>query len=410
MTLSVGYMGTKRQLAPIVSEIAKNCPAGPFLDLFSGICAVGSAVGTNRPVWCNDVQIFASNVASAFFTSQELPLPSVDAADIIYSDYSKNKAALTERWNTHINTEYECLKSDNISAVIKLSAFIHNVTNSSILEKERIELSEEKNKFPYRLFSITFANGYFGIKQCIQIDSIRYGIDSQFKKNRISKDCHRWLLLALAQATGKSSTTTGHFAQYIKPNQNNKRYFISQRKKSIWIEWLKAIDQLTPVGSRRWRANNKVFNSDASTLICDLKNNRKKPAIIYADPPYTDDQYSRYYHLYETLLLYDYPKTTGIGRYRPGRFRSNFSLKTEVSNAFDLLLEGCSRLESDFILSYPGNGLLGNDAGNTILVRLKKYFNKAEITHMIDHKHSTMGASKGKGKSDVTEIIFWARK
>ena len=40
-------------------------------------------------------------------------------------------------------------------------------------------------------------------------------------------------------------------------------------------------------------------------LAKGIRGMKQRPAIIYADPPYTDDQYSRFYHLYETALLYD---------------------------------------------------------------------------------------------------------
>jgi site-specific DNA-adenine methylase len=42
------YMGTKRRLAAQIADIAKPLPTGPFLDLFSGVSAVGMAVSPDR--------------------------------------------------------------------------------------------------------------------------------------------------------------------------------------------------------------------------------------------------------------------------------------------------------------------------------------------------------------------------
>lgn len=68
-------MGTKRQLAPLVTDVASSCQNdGPLLDLFSGMCSVGSEVAAHRQVWTNDAQVFASTVAKAYFTSSDLPL------------------------------------------------------------------------------------------------------------------------------------------------------------------------------------------------------------------------------------------------------------------------------------------------------------------------------------------------
>ena len=97
-----------------------------------------------------------------------------------------------------------------------------------------------------------------------------------------------------------------------------------------------------PIGSAGWRSRNRVFAQDANSLLAELCHLPDRPAVIYADPPYTDDQYSRYYHLYETLLYYDYPEALGTGRYRPDRFRSQYSLKTRRPRRNDLFgVEHC---------------------------------------------------------------------
>jgi adenine-specific DNA-methyltransferase len=163
------------------------------------------------------------------------------------------------------------------------------------------------------------------------------------------------------------------------------------------------------IGTKYWRKKNRVFQDDACALLSKLlQKNNDRPSIVYADPPYTADQYSRYYHIYETLLLYDYPSSLGEGRYRPDRFRSDFSLKTEVSDSIDNLIKICSKLGSNLIMSYPANGLL-NNANVKILSKMKKYYSNAEIAYSIDHQHSSLGASKGVEKYPVNEILFWAR-
>lgn len=404
----MSYMGTKRQIAPLVADVISRGPNGPLLDLFSGICAVGSAIGPKRPIWSNDIQHFSDNVATAFFTSQQLPPTADTAADLAFPFYLKNKTALTDRFNVHLNEEKKALATKGITKIASLLETQPNVGLSSKLENERRRLARRPHTFPYRLFSITFAAGYLGLSQCMQVDSIRYATDQLLEHGRISSDIHRWMTLALCQAVCKVSTTTGHFAQFIKIKEGNKQRFINQRNRSVWREWLNSLESFVPVGSKRWRSQNKTFQEDAIILLDELSHGSECPSIVYADPPYTDDQYSRYYHLYETLLLYDYPTTSGIGRYRPNRFSSRFSLKTEVSEAFEQLIQGCARLSANLVLSYPQNGLL-NNAKEAIISMLKKHYSVVEIAKSIDHLHSSLGASKGKEKYSVTEIIFWAR-
>ncbi|MDA1088951.1 MAG: DNA adenine methylase [Proteobacteria bacterium] len=340
MTLNVSYMGTKRQLANQVSAVIENQPGGPLLDLFSGMCAIGEAVGTTRNVWANDVQIFASTVAEAFFRS-DWPAPrSIEASELILKDFSKNYEKLVARFLYEFEEEKKVLSSNNFSKIGRLQTKIPNVRNSSDFEIERSKLSSHPRRFPYRLFTITFAGGYFGLAQCIAIDSLRYAIDKALDECRISSEVHRWFLLALCQAVSKVATTTGHFAQFLTVKKNNKGSYIGQRKREIWKEWLRAIDDIGPIGSYRWRKGNKSFCNDALDLLIQLKKKKEKPSVIYADPPYTGDQYSRYYHLYETLILYDYPSVDSKGLYRSGRYSSSFSKKTTVKEAFEKLIKG----------------------------------------------------------------------
>lgn len=408
MTLQVSYMGTKRSIAPFVAEVVSNAPKGPLLDLFSGICAVGSAVGTNRPVWSNDVQLFASNAATALFTSRDVPLSAGDAADVIFPAYTKNKAELCNRHRGNLRSEELSLRSRGINQLAEFYSSLPYIGSSNVFEQERKRLARSAGTFPYRLFTITFAGGYFGLAQCIQIDSIRYSIDIALKSCRISKEQHRWLLLALCQAICKVATTTGHFAQFMSVNQNNVRRYITQRGKSVWLEWLGSIEGQVPCGNASWRKENKVFNDNATDLLTKMRRHMSTPSVVYADPPYTKDQYSRYYHVYETLIRYDYPTAAGNGRYRPDRYISGFSLKGEVSASFVKLIEGTHTLGSQLIISYPEKGLL-RDTRNTLSALLRNKYRNVDITHAIDLQHSSMGASRGYDKHPATELIFWAR-
>ncbi len=407
MTIQVSYMGTKRQIAPAVANIIEEASPGPLLDLFSGICAVGSEVSTSRQIWCNDIQYFATAVGRAFFKSKDLPITSLNANDLVFGLYLKNKKSLCNRFKDFLLLEDTALKNNRINKIKEIEMSFPHLSNSRVFEKERKRLSNSPQTFPYRLFSLTFAGGYFGLSQAIEIDSLRYAVDFLFNSKKISKDQHQWLILALCQAVCKTSTTTGHFAQYIKVKPNNKIEYFKQRNRSIWQSWLSSLDILVPIGSWRWRKKNKIFQKEAFDLLKLLKNKAELPSVIYADPPYTDDQYSRYYHLYETLIRYDYPTANGIGRYRPDRFTSPFSSKRMVEKAMEELIKGCSVLGSTLVLSYPDKGLLPNSK-EFISKILKKYYRSYEIKKDISHFHSSLGCSKGLYQNSVNELIFKA--
>ena len=94
---------------------------------------------------------------------------------------------------------------------------------------------------------------------------------------------------------------------------------------------------------------------------------------MYADPPYTRDHYSRYYHVLETMALRDEPEvaTTKIrsngvprlsrGVYRLQRHQSPFCIPTKAAGAFEQLFANVATRRTPLILSYsPYRAETGN--------------------------------------------------
>ena len=408
MANSIPYMGTKRDIAPKVADVICAAQSGIVLDAFSGMCAIGQSVGTRRPVWNNDIQTFPSHVAGALFTS-ELTAPSQEKViGAISGFYQENIQELSRRFSRRLNEENEYLAIGNLTTAAAYYKSAEHIGNSQTLSAIREQLSEQPQLFPYCLFTITFSDGYFGFSQSIEIDSIRYAIAQGEINNLLSSDEARWLLIALCHTISKIATTTGHFAQYLNVNENNLRGYLTKRRRSVWQVWLDCFAELKPIGSPKWRKSNKVFNMDSLSLLQRLSMSEQKPSVIYADPPYTNDQYSRYYHVWETLVKYDYPKSLGKGRYREDRFISPFSTKTSVKWAFGELISRTRTLGADLILSYPSEGLL-QKTGTDPFELLREKYRKVDLAHRCDHQHSTMGASKGAAKNGVVELVYWAR-
>ena len=159
MPIQVSYMGTKRKIAPQVAAIVDDGPNGPLLDLFSGICAIGSEVAPSRPVWCNDIELFASTVAAAFFTSSELPVSFDRAAEMALEEFQENKRQLELVFGADLENEKTALASRDFRLVAALEQDIRTVSSSHELERERCKLATAPTSTPYCLFSITYAGG-----------------------------------------------------------------------------------------------------------------------------------------------------------------------------------------------------------------------------------------------------------
>jgi adenine-specific DNA-methyltransferase len=397
--VNITYMGTKRALIPIVSEVIHSAQKGTLLDAFSGMCAVGEAVSPKRQVWTNDVQIFAAEVGRALFMSRHVPLTATDAAARHFADFKSQKERLSEVFSRSLRAEACVLAAETFSEFARSSQKLN-----SILDRE---IESCRLRTPH-LFSKTYSGTFFGIGQAIEADALYAAFVHSYQKRIISRDEHRWCMIALGRTLLKLANSTGHFAQYLKPKKENFRRYLALRRRSMWVEWLNSLSDLAPIRDDIWRSKNKVFNEDCLRLLPALAKKNSSVGVIYADPPYTDDQYSRYYHVLETLFLYDYPSVTGAGLYRPNRFHTPFSLKSKVHAALETLSQSAARTGADLVLSYPTTGL-ATKAGADIRTILKKHFRTVETCRSISHTHSTFGASKGSAHTQATELIYLAR-
>jgi adenine-specific DNA-methyltransferase len=408
MPFDLSYMGTKRHLADDVSSIIRQAPDGPVLDAFSGMCAVGMAVGSARSVWNNDVQKFAFSVANCLFVSQEAPPDQKTVAHHLYRYFTENRAVLQERYERQIATASRLLQP---RSAFLTKAYERITSPTSAIGGAKCEERSGRRSnahFPYTLFVETYSDTYFGLEQCVEIDSVVYGIDRLVELSLLSTEGRTWLLLALGQTMKSIATTTGHFAQFLEPSEKTINRHVQQRKRSVWNEFVDNVAKNLPVGSKPWRSTNRVFNADSVALVENFQSQSDVPRVIYADPPYTEDQYSRYYHILETLMLYDYPEVRSKARYRRERYSTAFSMKARVVQAFESLVSGTARIGADLILSYPAEGLLHRTGANPRDV-LAKHYRRVEVCSRIEHEHSTFGASKGSATAPVTEIIYWAK-
>lgn len=399
MPINISYMGTKRELAPIVAQVIRQTQPGILLDGFAGMCAVGEELADERQVWCNDSQLFAAEVAKALFTSVDEPPDAIWSADSHFSQFESHREHLSSFYREALNAEEALMSAETFKAFVnRRDCLTRNLASPNFGAPKRC----------HNLFTTTYADNYFGLRQAIDADSIVAAIVDLQGSGKTTTDQKRWYLLALGRALLKIANSTGHFAQYLKPNRSSYRRFCTQRKRDLWSEWLFSIGELCAVGTIEWRRKNKAFNENTLTLLPGFTTAERRPSVVYADPPYTDDQYSRYYHILDTLILYDYPTVSGAGLYRPDRFSTPFSLKSQVVQAFDSLIRLVAAIGADLVLSYPSNGLI-QELGTTPLKMLKRHYDRVERCIAVPHSHSTFGASKGSAKAKVTEHIYMAR-
>jgi len=412
MTTRIRYMGNKHDVAPVVAQLVRRRRRDrPFLDAFCGMCSVGGAVArTGNRVIGNDIQSFAVLVARCLLATKETAPSPEELTAALRRGYLHNRRVLLERFADDVEREDRILADSDADAYRRAYAVWRHAANDEAVAAELAAIARPCEERPYRLATLSFAWGYFGLRQAIAIDSIRFAIDRARASGRLTPAGADWALVALLQAASCASASPGHFAQYLRPESDEGFMRIMlQRRRDMWEQLLYEVGQLEPYGGAEWRSGNAVLQHDALTIWEDLDGLGFEDGIVYADPPYSKDHYSRYYHVLETLTRYDHPSASGKGRYRPDRFATPFSLKTCVEAAMDDLCAAVAERGCTLVLSYPSNGLLNAGCGIDPGDLLREHFGRVELLMRQPTSHSTLGARHGNARNAVDEMLWVAR-
>lgn len=119
--------------------------------------------------------------------------------------------------------------------------------------------------------------------------------------------------------------------------------------------------------------------------------------LVIIDPPYSDVQYSRFYHVLEAIARANSETAplavSGVGRYPPAseRPRSDFSLKSQSKSAIEDLLDALADVGCRAIITFPAarcsNGLSGAQ-----IARIAKSQFKVQ-TKTVKGRFSTLGGN-----------------
>ena len=161
-------------------------------------------------------------------------------------------------------------------------------------------------------FSKCFGGKYFSQNSSKIIGFIRENIEEN--KNNLTEKEYHILIASLLYAVDKIANTVGHYDAYFKKDFLKDDFF------------MKPID---PISAK----NVSIFREDTNILVKKIKVD-----IAYIDPPYNSRQYSRFYHVLETLTKWDKPKLYGVAL-KPEPENMSDYCKTQAKNKFAELVK-----------------------------------------------------------------------
>lgn len=346
----LNYQGSKKNLLEFIHKNTASYiePDTTILDIFAGTCSVGYSFKREHTIYANDSELFSYIISTA-----------------LLGTYSQESSGVLEQINNYFyynmrNFSKEIIKYEiqennllsNFNNIYNLISFYNNlptVWNNKVPFKR-----EHKN---FELFTIYYSGSYFGLKQSMEIDSLRYSIE-HFKTTTLFFPMLTALFFAMKECVFSKD---GHMAQPLNLNDNQSKLFII-RNKSIFNIFRNKFLSFFSEEFINVSNVNKTYNMNFEELI-KQEDIIKNVGFIYADPPYTDMQYSRYYHLLNTVSKYDYPSPTlNAGRYTKGlytanRYQSKLSAKSTCLTSFNNLVSFAKHYNKNLAISfaYPAN-------------------------------------------------------
>lgn len=356
--LKMQYLGSKARISNwIMHEIKNSLPdTDCFIDAFAGTGVVGTVAANNGyKLYANDIQPYSYCILQSMLAQ---PVKGLSKAIIDLKKLSEVpiKSMLSSDISVHVEEE-DRFFSESKNGKLNWKKYRDFCERTPIVTPTKEFILSKKTEKTYDLFTTYYANTYFGVRQCIQLDLLRK-VASKYPENI----CYHIIAATLASMTYAVSSTT-HLAQYLKPNSAaTTKNLIGKRSINIISD---VIDRLTGLSKTKPTTTpDCLHNSDFRVAINSIKPGPNH--VIYVDPPYFKEHYSRYYHILDTFCLYDYPMLTynprtdavTSGRYREGRIVSEFGLKSSVKRAFaDLFKLGLSH-NSNIVISYAETSLV----------------------------------------------------
>ena len=238
--------------------------------------------------------------------------------------------------------------------------------------------SLDPSKLKPNYFSVNFGGKFFDELEAKRIGFVRENIEQ--RKEDLSTKEYNILLASLIYGMDKIANTLGHYEAYIhKPIQHR-----SLILKPIKYESNK---------------NVTIHMGDANLLARKISTD-----LVYIDPPYNSRQYSRFYHVYETLVKWNKPKLAGTAMKPPLENMSEYC----SARARDAMQDLIKNLKTKYIVVSYNNTYHSKSSSSENKIRLEEIqeiLDSVGKTKIFEHSHQFFNAGKTEFK-DHKELLF----
>ncbi|MBI4577957.1 MAG: DNA adenine methylase [Planctomycetes bacterium] len=361
---TIWYMGHK---ARVLDRIASACEglvgAGATVcDLFSGSGTVAHALAADHRVAAADAQAYAEVLARCLIEPKPFHPVELDPERDLGARRRQVETALEAAFEEALREEARFLggpmdadRFEEYRRYCEATPHVNGVLPPADLipasfRPARSLYGPPWGEGPPRLFSTYFANAYFGLAQCVELDALRAAIA------QVGEPARRAVYLACLLAAASASTSgTNHFAEFRRmETPAAARQVVGRRRSSIRGRFAVELARLAQTWSAP-RHENAAYRAEWRDLLGDREGRFplvQEAELFYLDPPYSPANYSRYYHVLETCVLYDYPQCLHRGRYRQDRLQSAFCSPRRATGEMEALLGQLAPRGARALISY----------------------------------------------------------
>ena len=328
------------------------------VDLFCGGASVAwfAAEHTQLPVFAADLQLYSVVLARSILGRNE----TIEAT------------GLTRRW---LNAARKTLSVQDIP---KLS-YEHRQVIAEF--KRFVEQSRSVCDSVDGIGPIwrSYGGHYFSPYQAATIDAMIKCLPRQEPEKTAC-------LAATIASASQCAASPGHTAQPFQPTLRASRFIRESWSKDPLII---AADILQKLCLRKANVIGHAAVGEAVELAAALSSKD----LVFVDPPYSGVQYSRFYHVLETVARGGALEVTGVGRYPPltSRPQSAFSNKGQSLQALRLLLRNLASTRATVIFTFPAGPASNGLSGSVVTEEARKLFDVKE--HRVIGRFSTLGGN-----------------
>ena len=430
------YLGCKNSFTSAIQAAINDVDpsGGRLIDLFAGTGSVGAALGGRREVTTVDVQEYSRVLCSAVLCPSGISQAEITqiVAHAVADETTKQALWCLQPLIDH---ERECISAAAMGDFSELVELLESpplaVYAVPEFDAPSTRLGDATREVLNRFYraglwqaaettvSRYFGGLYFSFTQAAMLDaflSVAHSSDEQRRDTLAAA--------ALGTASQLVNTVGKQFAQPIQPKNKSGAVKpglmkVVQRDRSLnalelYQTWLGRYAALP-----RAIGQPQALRQD---YLAAIEQNASNCSVIYADPPYTRDHYSRFYHVLETMCLRDNPTISKVmkdgkrvpsrGAYREDRYQSEFCIRSTAPAAFDRLFKTTREHDLPLVLSYSphetGDGTHPRVVSMNQIVELARtHYDRVEVSVVEGVTHNKLNSSKLKLKArDHAEILL----